>query len=729
MTTVDNTTDAVGMERQKWIVRAADAFMADRNRWFLWVPVLMGGGSAGYFALPIEPTTIQCAVPLAAGSALWLLAWRMRLHLAICVWVASLSLIALGATAARVHTVLVDAPILARSTGPVIVTGRIAETELADLGPRVVLDHVTIGDMPLKDTPHRIRLRLTKYSSPPEAGSDIEVRAVLMPPPGPAEPGAHDFRRDSFFEGIGGVGYAVGRPTLLDSGGGHPVAQWIERRRQFIAGRVSKAMGASPEAAIATAYLTGERGLIDEQTATDMRNSGLAHLLAISGMKVGLVAVLVFGLVRILLGLMPALALRVPVRKIAAVIAIAAAISYTGLAAAPIPALRSVLMSGMAMMAILFDRQSFSLRLAAIAAIIVTLLLPDSVVSVSFQMSFGAVVALISFYEAFRHRIARHARHAGPVRRITVEFAKIVIMTLIATLVTAPLALIHFQQEANYSIPANALAIPLNDFWIMPLAFLGLALMPFGLDQWPLKGMGQGIHTMLAIARDVSAWPGAVSHAPILPDMVLIIGGFGVLWILLWRGRWRKLGIIPVVASAMIAVALPMPSPLILVSEDAGRVAVRQPDGTLAVSKIGKRDFTVDSWNRLNGSRGVAPFPDQGARTNGILTCDDKACLYKGLHGVIAILNDPAATEEICAGAALVISRWPIQADCGNAKIIDPASLSMTGAVALIDGGADYEIRSASAITGERPWGLARSSISTGAAGRPDGPGPLPDRP
>jgi competence protein ComEC len=706
----DNTT---GMRRfGQWL---AESFMADRSRWVLWAPVFMATGAALYFALPFEPSR-QWAWLVVAGTAVMSVALH-RLHPPVG-WrlaAAACLLVACGFCAAKERTCRVDAPMLSAATGPVMVAGRVAEVDLADKGPRIVLDNPTIEGLAPGGTPRRIRLRLTRYAQTPAAGSFISVRAALMTPPGPAEPQAHDFRRDAYFEEIGGVGYAVGYPALLQPGGQR--RDWLPALRLHIADRIDAILGRTPEAAIATAYLTGARGLIDEQTATDMRNSGLAHLLAISGMKVGLVAVLVFGATRLALALVPRLALRVPVRKIAACAGIAAAIAYTGLAAAPVPALRSVLMTSMAMLAILFDRQSFSLRLAAVAAMLVILVLPESATSVSFQMSFGAVVALIAFYEAFRHRIAAGYHHAGHLRRAVMDIGKIALTTFVATLVTAPLALFHFQQEANYSIPANAFAIPLNDFWIMPCGILALLLMPLHLDSWPLEAMGAGIRVMLQTAHWVSGWPGAVSHVPLLPPAVLGLASFGGLWIILWRRRWRRLGVAPIAAAIVLACCQTPPD--ILVSEDASHVAVRLADGTLALSRETRKDFTDENWDRSNGTRGTVMLPDIGETVDGSTHCDADGCLYRRNSYGVAILRDPAAAGDLCAMADIVISRWPMQVDCGAAQVIDPASTARTGATALYLEDTPPRMETAAETVGRRPWW-----ISTAAKARPAGPGP-----
>ena len=706
----------------RWLI---ESFLAERTRWFLWLPVILGCGASIYFVLTFEPDRswvlwASCGL-LCAYSLSLLLTRLLFVRLLFCI----LLVLSLGFALAQQRALWVAAPILQQAYGPSMIAGRVLDVEIAEAGPRIVMDHMVIPGLASDQTPVQIRIRLTRYSIPPRSGSVIRVRAVLMPPEGPAAPGAHDFRRDLFFERIGAVGYAMGKPFVLqpasETGGGAV----MERMRQRIGQNIASALGVTPEAAIVTAYLTGERGLIDENTADDMRGSGLAHLLALSGMKVGLVAVLVFGASRMLLALLPAAATHVHSRKFAALAGSLAAGSYVAIAAAPVPALRSVLMTGTAMLAIMTNRQSTSLRIAALAACVLIVWQPESVVGVSFQMSFGAVIALISFYEAMQGRLSQAYRHAGRMRRTVLGVGKLLVTTLVATLVTAPLALFHFQQEANYSVIANAVAIPLNDIWIMPFGILAMLVMPLGLAWLPLQAMGIGVHWMLLLAHDVSRWPGAVTRVPALSDTALVLLELGGLWIILWKGKWRRLGW-GVVALGCLAAAVPV-APDVLVSEDGKRVAFRMSDGQLAVSKIGaRRDFTVDSWNRMNAARGLLLLPNNGTMDEGRIDCSASACTYRPHSGLppVVMLRDPAAMGDVCTASSVIISNVRLQSSCTNALILDTVKLHATGAVALRNNGTAYDMETVAAQTGMRPW---FPHINTDAASPPVPPESEPD--
>ena len=300
------------------------------------------------------------------------------------------------------------------------------------------------------------------------------------------------------------------------------------------------------------------------------------------------------------------------------------------------------------------------------------------------------------------------------MRRLWLDMVKILLTTLVATLVTSPLALFHFQQEANYSLPANAVAIPLNDFWIMPCALVSIVVMPLGLDRWPLQATGTGIEIMLRIAHEVSSWPGAVTHTPLLPAASLILALLGLFWLIIWRGRWRYWGLAGVVLAVGLAFTLPQPQ--VLISDDGKRVAVRLADGSLAVNAIGKKDFTVDNWRKLSGNAAAIVFPLTGVTDDGRLSCTGGFCLYQreGLPPVV-ILRDYLSASTECQPDRIVISQMKLQLNCPALILIDPELLEHGGAASLIIKGGSYQLQTVADIEGRWPW----SPASIGAAAQP----------
>jgi len=425
----------------------------------------------------------------------------------------------------------------------------------------------------------------------------VRLRAVLQPPAEPAAPGAFDFARQAYFQRLGAVGYAFGGAEVLAPAGDPSLTGlWLHRLRDGVAVRVLEALPGE-SGAVAAALMTGVRGAIPEEVMAAMRDSGLAHLLAIAGLHMGLVAGLLFFALRAGLALVAGLVLRRPIKKWAACGAILGAFGYLLLTGGTVPTQRAFVMVSLVLVAVILDRRGLSLRPVAWAAVVVLALAPESLLSASFQMSFAAVIALIAGYEA----IAERGRIALGERRLALT-------SLIAGLATAPFALYHFNRIAWYGLLANLFAVPLTAFWIMPWALAAFTLMPFGAEGLALTPMGWGIDLLLAVARYVAALPGAVTLLPAMPTFGLVLVALGGLWLCLWRRRWRFGGLLPV-ALGLASIFLLRP-PDVLATGDGRLLGVRGPQGELLLSTTRAKRFEAGIWQRRLGQRRPSAWPD-----------------------------------------------------------------------------------------------------------------------
>ena len=526
--------------------RLTDALGAEQERWPLWLPVFLGVGIGVYFGLPREPPGWLGLAVLAVAVAATIAARKRPIGLLAGI---ALSLAAAGFAMAQGRTALMDAPVLARKTPPVLVEGRIAEIESKTNGYRVVLDHVRIEGQARAAMPERVRIRVRDPDGVLKPGGWISVRAILSPPPPPATPGGYDFQRQAYFQGIGAVGFAVAkRPQSLAppaERGWSPVV-WLDGVRADVTRRVMAASGGGAAGAIAAALLTGQQGAIPDDVLQAMRDSGLAHLLAISGQNISIMAGFVFLLVRGLLALIPPVALRHPIKKWAAACGFASALFYLLLSGAGVPTQRSVAMIGLVLLAIILDRSVISMRPLAWAALFILLILPEAMMGPSFQLSFAAVAALIAAYEALPGGYGAWVRgsegSAGWFTRAGRHLLAVALTSVIAIAATTPFAAYHFNRFSLYGLVANMIAVPLTDLWIMPWALAVLALMPFGLERWALEPMVWGVQVMIDVAREVASWPSAVIAMPTMPTSALVLITLGGLWLFIWRRRVRLLG-------------------------------------------------------------------------------------------------------------------------------------------------------------------------------------------
>jgi competence protein ComEC len=681
---------------------ANDAFAAERERWVLWLPPLVGIGIAFYFALPVEPPLWLTALLPPAALLLVFLGRRRTWSLLVAI---SLAALGLGFAVSAWRTAAVSAPFLEKRLGPVALQGRVAEVELREVGVRLIIDRPMIAALPAEATPERVRVVVRAKGEPVRPGGWVRLRAVLLPPPPPAAPGAFDFARQAFFRGIGAVGFAVSRaeniaPPAGEGSGG--LSAWLSRLRQDIANRVSAGLEA-PAGAVATALMTGQRGAIPEHVLGALRDSGLAHLLAISGLHVGLVAGLAFFAVRALLALFERIALRYPVKKWAAMAALIAAFAYLLLTGATIPTQRAFLMATLVLVAVMLDRAALSMRLVAWAATAVLCTAPESLLGPSFQMSFAAVVALIAAYEVCREPLAAWRGERSRPRRLLIYFLGIGLTTLVAGLATTPFAVFHFNRVVSYGLLANLVAIPLMGLWIMPWAMLAFLLMPFGLEALALMPMGWGIDSVIGVAQWVADLPGAVTLVPAMPVWGLAAVALGGLWLCLWRGRWRLLGA-PAIALGLATLAM-VRSPDILVDGEGRLFAARAESGALSLSSGRVARTTGEIWLRRVGQAEAAPWPRGGQAIAGRLTCDGLGCIYRDRGHAVSLVRDPRALEEDCDRSNVVVSLVPVRGPCASAHlVIDRFDLWRGGAHALyLDEGA-VRAESVAESRGFRPW-------------------------
>ncbi|MDH3660768.1 MAG: ComEC family competence protein [Alphaproteobacteria bacterium] len=698
-----------GSGRFGWRHALSTSIEAERERWVLWLPVGFGLGIALYFALPSEPPfwTVPLVLPLIAIVAG--LVWRQAIAVgrpgptALLAALSVLLLLGLGAAQWRTHQI--DAPTIERR-GAYQIEGEVLLVEARVKGDRLVLGDLTIDDLPSKATPARVRFSRRQAEPPLTPGDRIRVRAMLMPPSPPSEPRGFDFARKAFFEQLGAVGYGLGSPVVLDRDTSWAVGKALATLRQALAEHIA---GTIPGAAgaVATALLTGLRGAIPDHVWQDMQAAGMAHLLAISGLHLGLVAGTVFFAARIVMALIPPIALRLPTKKLAAAIALIVALIYLLLTGATVPTQRAFIMTALMLLAVMVDRNPFSMRLVAFAAFAVLMTQPESLIGASFQMSFAAVIALIAVYET---GVGRAPAGAGGLDwRLLMYVAGVVLATIIASMATAPLAIYHFGRLPTFSILANVLAVPLTAFWIMPAGLIGMILLPLGLGGWCLTLMGVGIELMLAVAAWTAEIPGAVLPVARPPLATLVLTLLGGLWLALWRTGWRRLGLLPIVLGLVLAAIHRQPD--LLIDARGMLIAARMDDG-LALSPWKKDNWVTRGWLRGAGQAEPAPWPQAGSAPgpkNGQagppdLRCDAFGCIYRRNDLQIALTRNAEALPEDCRRNHLVISYPRIETCASGTPLIGPKVLRASGGLALWIGPDHIRQKTVREVRGERPW-------------------------
>lgn len=663
------------------------------KQWALWAPVALAAGILCYFSLPETPTAQGVFAAGSAGLAGLAAGIFLRSRWLLYLLGMGVFWAMLGFTAAGLREQVVAAPALTEETRAIMLHGTVERVEdRGTAGRRILLNTVDLWRWPLSQTPRKVRVTLRGESEDFGPGDRIALRVVLSPPPRPVYPGGYDFARMAYFEQIGAVGFAVGKPRVLVKQEGATAA--LEAHRFRITHRIFTALEHHQPAAvtgIAAALLTGEAGRIPEEALVSLRASGLAHILSISGLHMVLVSSIVYVGLRALLALIPGIVLRYPVQKWAAIGAILAGGYYLLLAGMPVPAERAYIMTTLFFLAVLFERGHTPMRPVALAAMLLLLLRPESVLSPSFQMSFAAVIGLCAYFAG------PAPTTPGPFARVGRALKHSVMASLVAGTATAPFALYHFGQYAVLGLLANLAVMPLATFLIMPAGVLALCAMPLGLEALPLQLMALGIQGMITVSDAVAALPFSTLNWPHMPSAALLLIVAGGLWLCLWPWRIGRAGLLPIALGGVLYALAPLPD--ILIDGKGKLYAVRDAEHGLLVPDRVRGRYARDYWGKALGLEEAVRFRDLPPE-HPFAQCDAEECtaqiknyrFYRGA-GCSQPQPDIVVQTEAAAGPC-----------AGRLLTLSPQDLAANGTHALFLQQQGIKLRQVEALRGRRGW-------------------------
>ncbi len=667
-----------------------NVLLAQRGHLIGWAPVGLGCGIALYFSLQTEPAWPIIAAMMLCIALMW--AASRLLPAAFAPILLLFALILSGVAVAKWQTASVNAPILGfRYYGPI--EGRvIAADRSASDATRLTLDHVVLARMSPHRTPDRVRISLHGNIANWQPGDTVVTTGHLSPPNGPAEPKGFDFRRHAYFQGIGAVGYT--RNPVLRITAAHDVGwrgrlfavrHWLS---QYVTDEISGDSGA-----FAAAIITGDRASMPQTVLQNLRNTNLAHLLAISGLHMGLLTGFVFAAVRMALALIPRVALYHPTKKYAAVVALIVGAGYLGLSGGNVATERAYIMVAVMFIAIILDRQALTLRAVAIAATLVLVLHPEALLGPGFQMSFSATTALVVVFRWFGKQDLRGLpKWSKPV-------LSVVLSSFIAGVATAPFAAAHFNQMAHYGLIANVLSVPIMGAIVMPAAVVAACLAPFGLAWVGFWVMDWGLRWILFVASEVAAIDGGVGYIAAPDTWVLGVMTLGLLTWVLWQGRTRHFGGIITIA-ALITWQL-QSRPALLISASGGLVGIMSPEGRSLTRAKGDA-FTAGIWLENDGR---PSSQEQAAARSGIARDGNVHRInFGGITLVHAAGKRALAQIADCNGADILVTN--VSDDTARScTVYDPIRLRETGSIALeADESGNVTRTTATDTTGIRPW-------------------------
>ncbi len=695
--------------RTLWVVQTASGrgplarltalVQAEREMFPLWLPVALGAGVVSWFLLPWQAQRLGLAV-MAGGFGLGLFLMGRR-------WPATLMLmivLGLGASEFRstrtAHLVLPDRRMASLTASVVTIEPRLARDQL-----RLLLDVD-----PQQGVPDRVRVTLRGHAAVRAmaaeglgSGARVELRAMLMPPAGPMFPGGFDASRSLWFDDVGATGTVLG-PLRVLSSAPEPegLMAWLADIRRALTRRITTSIPGEA-GAVATVFVTGDRGAVPEDAAQAVRDAGLAHLLSISGLHMAVVVGGVVWLMRRILGLFPWLALRVSVKALALLAGAAAGLGYTLMAGSEVPTVRSLIATLIVLAGLLAGRDAISLRLLAAGAFVILLVRPEALMGPSFQMSFAAVAAIVALYETtFAKRMFGPDAQVGWGLLMLRGLLALVATGFVAEVALSPIGLFHFQQSGLYGMMANLLAIPLASFGIIPALVLGLLGDALGLGAVSYRPAGWMVEGLLDIAYWTAALPGAVARLPVMPSMAFGLIVLGGLWLILWRTNLRLGGVPMVIAGAVLALMSPPPD--LLVSRDGRHVALRTAEGPLAFLRPRTGAILQESWSAAVGNDNIARKFDDVPGMN----CSHDSCLGQvGSRTLFATRSREMLMQDsmqpACEAADIVVSERRLPDWCSPRWLrLDQQALERRGAVAIwLESG---RVRGARDNLGDHPW-------------------------
>lgn len=662
-----------------------------RGRLFPWVPVFLGIGIGLWFSQTAEPGVLAYGL---AGTGFLMAAagvWRgseLWQPMAVACAAALLGFLAAGFRAHDVQSPMLNF----RYYGPI--EGRIIEIDRSQADkPRLTLDQVVLDRVPPDRTPRKVRLSL--HGPQPhlhaEPGQRVVLTGHLAPPEGPVEPGAFDFRRLAFFKQLGAVGYTKTPVLLLERPEGG--TQLINRLRKTLAEGMLARMEGQP-GAFATGAMTGEQSAISAETTQALRDSSLAHLLAISGMNLAFLIGFVFALIRYGIALVPSLALRVNAKKVAAVVSLGVAFFYLLLSGANVATERAFIMVAVMLGAILLDRRALTLRSVAIAGTLILLSRPETLLDPGFQMSFAATIALIAAFAQVDQQVLRER---WP--RWLIPVFTLVLSSVVAGFATAPYAAGSFNRFSDYGLLANLLTVPVFGVVIMPGGAIAALLAPMGLEGPALWAMQMASAWILAVAHWIAGLDGAVTAIPVPGVLVLPVLSLGALWLVIWPGRARFAGLLPMALALVLWTQSSRPE--VLIDASGALVGVMGPEGRALSSPRGA-GYAAENWLQRDGD---LAGQTEAALRPGFAGAAGARSFRIGAHSGIALKGKGADVAWACTLAELVVVPERVESPPAGCTVIDLTVLEATGPLAInADGdGLDVKaVRSQSRIWSDR---------------------------
>ena len=588
-----------------------------QNR-MLWYFFSFALGCAIYFGIDFEP---WCSALIIAALVLGIATLKTRQ-----IWLGICFFACFGLAVASVRTHLVSTSMLSKPLWGQTLSGFVTDHVVSADRQIVTLDRVWAKN---EAVPSQVRLTIPATEPLLQTGDWVKGQAHLFPP-------ENVMAQRMFFQGIGASGKLIKTFRVR-----HKKASAIDSMRSFIIRRIQNILP-DKTAQIAIPLVTGEQRVVSQEQYNLYRKAGIAHILSVSGFHMALLAGFIFFLIRGLLCCFPALALRLDTKKIAALIALAVTFFYLLLSGIQIPALRSFLMIAVALVAILLERRAISLYTLLLIGFGLLLIRPEWVMSISFQLSFVAMMVLVSIFEQVNKKIKGH--------KAIYWLWSLIGANALIELLLAPYIMYHFNLINIYGVLGNLAVSFLFSFFVMPLLFISCICMPFGGGALFLHAAGW----LLECINSMCTWISTLPHAEILTPSFHGIGlwvitlGIGILC--LSKTKLRFIGCSFILIGFCTGYFL-QEHPDIFIAQGGKTLLVRGQDNLLYTQQKNMNSWLVKRKLRENGQDSALPLP-----TDTLITLKN--------HKI-------ALSENACSEADFAILSKK-QKHCDNLNIFNP---------------------------------------------------------
>jgi ComEC/Rec2-related protein len=428
-------------------------------------------------------------------------------------------------------------------------------------GMQVTLDEVRVKKIDQLLPKIKISIPL-KYLNNISPGDKIELLARLFSPKNTNFLSSSNAEYYSYFAGISATGYAMSKANIITNSKNG----FLHQIRMNIYQRLTGAIGPI-NGNIAAAILLGETKGINKDVLTDMRQSGISHILCVSGLHLTLVAMIVFGLSRFLLNLSDSLVYSLNIKTVAAITSIIGSYLYWQLSGTQIAATRAFIMTIIFILGIIIQRNCMPMRSLGAAAVILLIFTPEVAFHPSFQLSFIAVISLIGGFEFYQNNKSILDKTGGIISAFKFYLVSNIYSSFLASIITAPVVINQFYIFSTYSVITNLIAVPIMSFCLMPLLLLSILVIPIGIDSYIIRLAGFFIKIITNSAKLVNGLPSSVWYFGHITSFSIILFLLGFFWIVFWKTKWRIAGLGIMLISFVFMILSPKPN-LIIIPEN-----------------------------------------------------------------------------------------------------------------------------------------------------------------